>query len=103
MHAENSRRPPAENRGREIGESLVEIGGVNLFNSMGDPWTADYLKITGELDVNLPNKIAAEVRAKIVYERLINFTDDQGTIEAPQFLVTRESRESVFQRLDRDR
>ncbi len=23
-------------------------GGVNLFNSMGDAWTADYLKITGE-------------------------------------------------------
>ena len=21
-------------------------GGVNLFNSMGNPWTADYLKIT---------------------------------------------------------
>jgi Mn-containing catalase len=26
---------------------------VNLFNSMGNPWTADYLKITGELDVDL--------------------------------------------------
>jgi Mn-containing catalase len=24
-------------------------GGVNLFNSMGNAWTADYLKITGEL------------------------------------------------------
>jgi Mn-containing catalase len=65
-------------------------GGVNLFNSMGNPWTADYLKITGELDVDLRSNIAAEARAKIVYERLINFTDDQGTIDALQFLMTRE-------------
>jgi len=61
-----------------------------LFNSMGDPWTADYLKITGELDVDLRSNIAAEARAKIVYERLINFTEDQGTIDALQFLMTRE-------------
>src|SRR5206468_3683808 len=65
-------------------------GGVNLYNSMGNPWTADYLKITGELDVDLRSNIAAEARAKIVYERLINFTDDQGTIDALQFLMTRE-------------
>src|ERR1700760_3239961 len=45
-------------------------GGVNLFNSRGNPWTADYLKITGELDVDLRSNIAAESRAKIVYERL---------------------------------
>ena len=32
-----------------------------------------YLKITGELDVDLRSNIAAEARAKIVYERLINF------------------------------
>jgi Mn-containing catalase len=37
---------------------------------MGDAWTADYLKITGELDVDLRSNIAAEARAKIVYERL---------------------------------
>jgi Mn-containing catalase len=65
-------------------------GGAALFNSMGDPWTADYLKITGELDVDLRSNIAAEARAKIVYERLINRTDDQGTIDALQFLMTRE-------------
>ena len=56
----------------------------------GNPWTADYLKITGELDVDLRSNIAAEARAKIVYERLINFTDDAGTKEALQFLMTRE-------------
>src|ERR1700704_4197749 len=65
-------------------------GGVNLFNSMGNAWTADYLKITGELDVDLRSNIAAEARAKIVYERLINFCDDSGTKDALQFLMTRE-------------
>src|ERR1043165_7642664 len=65
-------------------------GGVNLFNSQGNAWTADYLKITGELDVDLRSNIAAEARAKIVYERLINFTDDPGTVDALKFLMSRE-------------
>jgi Mn-containing catalase len=39
-------------------------GGVSLFSSMGDAWTADYLKITGELDVDLRSDIAAEARAR---------------------------------------
>ena len=81
--------------GREHAEAdpLIAIaggGGVNLFNSMGAAWTADYLKITGELDVDLRSNIAAEARAKIVYERLINFCDDAGTKDALQFLMTRE-------------
>ncbi len=74
-------------------DPLVAIaggGGINLYNSMGNAWTADYLKITGELDVDLRSNIAAEARAKIVYERLINFTDDPGTKDALQFLMTRE-------------
>ena len=80
---------------REAAEAdpLIAIaggGGVNLFNSQGNPWTADYLKITGELDVDLRSNIAAEARAKIVYERLINFCDDSGTKDALQFLMTRE-------------
>src|SRR5512140_409904 len=74
-------------------DPLVAIaggGGVSLCNSMGNAWTADYLKITGELDVDLRSDIAAEARAKIVYERLINFCDDSGTKDALQFLMTRE-------------
>ena len=80
---------------REAAETdpLIAIaggGGVSLFNSQGSAWTADYLKITGELDVDLRSNIAAEARAKIVYERLINFCDDAGTKDALQFLMTRE-------------
>jgi manganese catalase len=65
-------------------DPLVAIaggGGVNLFNSQGNAWTADYLKITGEFDVDLRSNIAAEARAKIVYELLINFCDDVGMKE----------------------
>ncbi len=65
-------------------------GGVNLYNSQGSAWTADYLKITGQPEVDLRSNIAAEARAKIVYERLIDFTDDQGSKDALQFLMTRE-------------
>ena len=70
--------------------SVAGGAGVNLFNSQGKPWTADYLKITGELDVDLRSNIAAEARAKIVYERLINMCDDAGSKDALQFLMTRE-------------
>src|SRR5438477_8461030 len=86
-------KPLKNDRRGAYADPLIAVaggGGVNLYNSMGDPWTADYLKITGELDVDLRSNIAAEARAKIVYERLINFTDDQGTIDALQFLMTRE-------------
>lgn len=86
-------KPVTANRKAAHEDPLIAVaggGGVNLFNSQGNPWTADYLKITGELDVDLRSNIAAEARAKIVYERLINFSDDRGTIEALQFLMTRE-------------
>jgi Mn-containing catalase len=86
-------KPMKFDRANAESDPLIAIaggGGINLFNSQGNPWTADYLKITGELDVDLRSNIAAEARAKIVYERLINFTDDAGTKDALQFLMTRE-------------
>jgi Mn-containing catalase len=86
-------KPMKSDRDAAHADPLIAIaggGGVSLFNSMGNPWTADYLKITGELDVDLRSNIAAEARAKIVYERLIDFCDDPGTIDALQFLMTRE-------------
>src|ERR1700733_4305992 len=86
-------KPMKHSREAAEADPLIAIcggGGVNLFNSQGDPWTSAYLQITGELDVDLRSNIAAEARAKIVYERLINFTDDAGTKEALQFLMTRE-------------
>jgi len=86
-------KPLKTNREAAEADPLVTIaggGGVGLFDSMGNAWTANYLKITGELDVDLRSNIAAESRAKIVYERLIDHTDDPGTIDTLQFLMTRE-------------
>jgi Mn-containing catalase len=86
-------QPMKKDREAAEADPLVAIaggGGVTLCNSMGNAWTADYLKITGELDVDLRSNIAAEARAKIVYERLINSCDDPGTKDALQFLMTRE-------------
>ena len=70
--------------------AIVGGGGVNLYNSQGNAWTADYLKVSGQPEVDLRSNIAAEARAKITYERLIPFTDDQGSKDALQFLMTRE-------------
>jgi Mn-containing catalase len=86
-------KPTKTARNAAEADPLIAIaggGGVALVNSMGNAWSADYLKISGELDVDLRSNIAAEARAKIVYERLIDFTDDQGTRDALQFLMTRE-------------
>jgi len=65
-------------------------GGVPLINSAGVPWTAAYIDTIGDPTCDLRSNIAAESRAKIVYERLINLTDDPGVKEALGFLMTRE-------------
>jgi Mn-containing catalase len=64
--------------------------GAPLTNSAGVPWTAAYIDTIGEPTADLRSNIAAEARAKIVYERLINLTDDPGVKEALGFLMTRE-------------
>jgi Mn-containing catalase len=65
-------------------------GGPPLVNSAGVPWTAAYIDTIGEPTADLRSNIAAEARAKIVYERLIALTDDPGVKEALGFLMTRE-------------
>jgi len=65
-------------------------GGPPLINSAGVPWTAAYIDTIGEPTADLRSNIAAESRAKIVYERLINLTTDPGVQEALGFLMTRE-------------
>jgi Mn-containing catalase len=71
-------------------EALLFGGGPALIDSAGVPWTAAYVDSRGEPTADLRSNIAAESRAKIVYERLINVTDDPGIKEALGFLMTRE-------------
>jgi Mn-containing catalase len=69
---------------------LLYGAGAPLTNSGGVPWTAAYIDTIGEPTADLRSNIAAESRAKIIYERLINTTDDAGVREALGFLMTRE-------------
>ncbi|WP_129790582.1 manganese catalase family protein [Sphingosinicella sp. CPCC 101087] len=76
--------------GNSAKQSLLFGGGPALTDSAGVPWTAAYVDSRAEPTVDLRSNIAAESRAKIVYERLINITDDPGIKEALGFLMTRE-------------
>ena len=71
-------------------QSLLYGGGPGLTNSSGVPWTAAYIDSIGDPAADLRSDIAAEARAKIIYERLINVTADPGVKEALGFLMTRE-------------
>lgn len=64
--------------------------GTPLTNSAGVPWTAAYIDTIGDPTCDLRSNIAAEARAKIIYERLINTTPDPGVRDALTFLMTRE-------------
>ena len=67
-------------------------GGPAYTNSQGVPWTAAYINgdVQGELTADLRSNIAAETRAKMVYEYLLQFTNDPYVKETLRFLMTRE-------------
>jgi Mn-containing catalase len=71
-------------------QGILYGGGPALTNSSGVPWTAAYVDSRGDPTCDLRSNIAAESRAKIIYERLINITDDPGIKDALGFLMTRE-------------
>lgn len=70
--------------------SLLYGAGAPLVNSAGVPWTSAYVDTIGEPTADFRSNIAAEARAKIVYERLMNVVDDPGIKDALGFLMTRE-------------
>jgi Mn-containing catalase len=67
-------------------------GGPAYTNSQGVPWSAAYINgdPQGDLTSDLRSDIAAETRAKMVYEYLLQFTDDPYVKETLNFLMTRE-------------
>src|SRR3954469_15980499 len=72
---------------------LVGSAGTPAFtNTQGVPWTAAYINgdCTGDLTADLRSDIAAESRAKMVYEYLLQFTEDPYVKETLLFLMTRE-------------
>jgi len=64
--------------------------GPQLANSSGCPWTAAYVSSTGDPAADLLSDIAAEQRAKVVYERLYRQINDKGVRETIEFLLNRE-------------
>lgn len=67
-------------------------GGPAYTNSGGVPWTASYINgdVQGDLTSDLRSDIGAETRAKMVYEYLMQFTDDPSVKDTLRFLMTRE-------------
>lgn len=61
-----------------------------LANSSGDPWTAHYVNVTGDIAADLLSDIAAEQRAKVVYEYLYRQINDKYVRETIDFLLNRE-------------
>jgi Mn-containing catalase len=69
---------------------VLSGGGPTVTDSVGTPWSGNYVNANGDLSVDLRSNIAAESRAKIVYEYLMQFTDDEHVKESLRFLMTRE-------------
>jgi Mn-containing catalase len=70
---------------------LLESGGGPLVtDSQAVPWTGAFVNANGDLTVDLRSNIAAETRAKIIYERLLQFTEDPYVQDSLRFLMTRE-------------
>lgn len=69
---------------------VLSGGGPTLRDSQGNPWSGTFINANGDLTVDLRSDIAAESRAKIVYEYLMKFTDDPAVRETLGFLMTRE-------------
>jgi Mn-containing catalase len=69
---------------------VLSGGGPTVTNAAGIPWSGTFVNSNGDLTVDLRSNIAAESRAKIVYEYLMQFTDDPYVLESLRFLMTRE-------------
>ncbi len=68
------------------------LTGLNpaLTNASGYLWTAAYVNVTGDLAADLLSNIAAEQRAKVVYEYLYRQINDKFVRETIDFLLNRE-------------
>ncbi|MFZ5946245.1 MAG: manganese catalase family protein [Bacillota bacterium] len=86
--------------GHEVDASQVPAGEIEthtlgglaplLVNSSGAPWTANYVNVTGDIAADLLSNIAAEQRAKVVYEYLYRQINDKYVRETIDFLLNRE-------------
>ena len=68
------------------------LTGLNpmLTNASGQLWTAAYVNVTGDLPADILSNIAAEQRAKVVYEYLHRQINDKHVKNMIDFLLNRE-------------
>lgn len=69
---------------------IVSGGGPMLTDSRGAPFSGTYISANGDPTVDLRSNMAAEARAKITYEYLLQFTDDPYVKDSLRFLMARE-------------
>lgn len=86
--------------GDDVADEMTEHGSIesqvltglapSLENASGYLWTAAYVNVTGDLPSDLLSNIAAEQRAKVVYEYLYRQIEDKYVRETIDFLLNRE-------------
>lgn len=64
--------------------------GTYLENASGVPFTAAYFAVTGDHLADIMEDMAAEQKARAIYENLINLTNDEDIIRVLLFLRQRE-------------
>lgn len=74
-----------------LGANYAQFG-MDLFpsDSFGNPFTMTYIKTVGDPIANLESDMAAEQRARVTYEHLMDLTDDPDVIGPLAFLRQRE-------------
>ena len=74
-----------------LGPNYVEHGrDIYPADAAGVPWTASYIQAIEDPIANLHEDLAAEQKARTVYEHLIQSTNDRGVIATLSFLRERE-------------
>lgn len=59
-------------------------------DAFGVPFTSSYIETTGDWNADLTSDMAAEQRARVTYENLMNLTDDPDILGPLSFLRQRE-------------
>lgn len=79
-----------------VGE-LVRLNGgtVKLQNSAGVQWSARHTTVSGDILTDLWGDVAAELRARELYLRLLNQVDDNAARDTLLFLAAREEAHAV--------
>lgn len=84
------RATPEELNKAGLGPHYVQHGyDMYPHDAAGVPWTAAYIQASDPIS-NLYEDLAAEQKARVTYEHLINSTEDRGVIETLSFLRERE-------------